>query len=112
MHIKSPHKKVHALVLNPADTVGVMLEDVKAKTEVHIIGAITGTLIAAESIQFGHKIALCDHQKGDVVRKYGEKIGCTTTDFQKGSRVHIHNLISSVDRHLMDRLHSGKVELQ
>ena len=65
---------------------------------------------AAESISFGHKIALCDHQKGDMIRKYGETVGCATKDFKKGSWVHIHNVISIVDHHLIDRINIGEVE--
>jgi len=107
MKPREQHSKPRAIVLDAADTVGVMLDDAKSGENIQIIGMVTGTIIATEAITFGHKIALYDHKKGTVVKKYGEVIGCATVNFQKGSLVHLHNLISSVDRYLIKRIHIG-----
>lgn len=50
-----------------------------------------------EAIARGHKIALCDIKKGDLVVKYGAPIGRATEDIAKGEWVHSHNLRSHLD---------------
>lgn len=96
-----------AIVLDDIDTVAVMLKDVEAGTKVSLIGAVTGTITSTEPIEFGHKVALTEHQKGDDVRKHGEVIGNTAMNIQKGSLVHIHNLESRVDQFLKQRIKVG-----
>jgi altronate hydrolase len=57
-----------------------------------------GTAVAAESmivqepIQGGHKIATAPVRSGEVIRRYGQVIGCATTDIAPGQHVHVHNL--------------------
>ena len=43
---------------------------------------------------FGHKIAVRDIHKGELIMKYGEEIGIATKEIKKGEYVHIHNLDS------------------
>ena len=45
-------------------------------------------------VPYGHKIAVRDITKGELIFKYGEEIGITTKDVKKGEYVHIHNLDS------------------
>lgn len=40
----------------------------------------------------GHKIALCDINKGQQIIKYGFSIGHATADIKKGESVHSHNM--------------------
>jgi len=49
---------------------------------------------ALEAIPYGHKLALQDIAKGQIIVKYGEEIGMASSDIQKGEHVHIHNLES------------------
>ena len=49
---------------------------------------------ALEAVPYGHKIALQDIAKGQIIVKYGEEIGMASSDIQKGEHVHIHNLES------------------
>ena len=42
----------------------------------------------------GHKIAVRDIKKGELINKYGEEIGIATKDIKKGEYVHVHNLDS------------------
>ena len=43
---------------------------------------------------YGHKIAVKDIKKGELIMKYGEEIGIATKDIVKGEYVHVHNLDS------------------
>ena len=45
-------------------------------------------------IPYGHKIAIKDIKKGEIITKYGEEIGIATKDIKKGEYVHVHNLDS------------------
>ena len=45
-------------------------------------------------VPYGHKIAVKDIKKGELIMKYGEEIGIATKDIVKGEYVHIHNLDS------------------
>ncbi len=47
---------------------------------------------AREEIPFAHKIALRRIAKGEVVIKYGERIGRATRVIEPGEWVHIHNV--------------------
>ncbi len=66
------------LIINEKDNVGVALTD-------------------TEGIKAGHKSALCDIEKGELVIKYGEPIGRATAPIKKGAWVHSHNLRSHLD---------------
>lgn len=77
--------------IDPKDTVGVVLEDIK-RGEMVCCGDITVTV--QEDILMPHKIALVDIKKGDSLYKYGEIIGYATQDINKGEHVHVHNLDS------------------
>jgi altronate dehydratase len=112
MTAKEKFTKPRAIVLDTSDTVGVILDDVKNGESVHIIGMNNDTITAIDVIEFGHKIALYDHRKGDVVKKYGEIIGSATVDIPKGSWIHLHNLISNLDHYLNKRIHIGRGETE
>jgi hypothetical protein len=77
------------IVLHPNDNVAVLLEDIKT-------GDVCCTkdrkIVAAEDIEFGHKIALSDIIHGTDILKYGEKIGHATQDINCGEWVHVHNI--------------------
>lgn len=45
-------------------------------------------------VPYGHKIAVRDIAKGELIFKYGEEIGIATKDVKNGEYVHIHNLDS------------------
>ena len=49
---------------------------------------------ALEAVPYGHKIALQDIAKGQIIVKYGEEIGMASADIRKGEHVHVHNLES------------------
>lgn len=45
-------------------------------------------------VPYGHKIAVKDIKKDEIVTKYGEEIGIATADIKVGEYVHVHNLDS------------------
>ena len=44
------------------------------------------------NLETGHKIALCNIEKGADIIKYGYPIGCATEDIRCGEAVHSHNM--------------------
>ena len=64
------------------------------------INKLDNCAIAMDSqhdIKPGHKIALCDINKGDYVFKYGHIIGRATSNIKKGEWIHTHNLSSHLN---------------
>jgi altronate dehydratase len=79
--------------INDNDNVMIALSDLVAGEEVKL--KYKGNEIAYkcnQDIPFGHKIALSDIKKGEMIIKYGSPIGSATQDIQKGDWVHTHNV--------------------
>jgi len=84
-----------ALLLAAGDQVAIVLESVSANDNVDVRDqGNTIRLIASESIQRFHKIALVDLLVGDPVVRDGYVIGVVTRAVHAGEWVHIHNLKS------------------
>ncbi|MHB8772433.1 MAG: UxaA family hydrolase [Syntrophales bacterium] len=82
-----------ALIMHPHDNVATAVEEIGAGETVEVPSAGNVlTLIAAETIPFGFKLALREIPQGEIIRKYGDTIGRATTVIAKGALVHIHNL--------------------
>ena len=77
------------LVLNKKDNVGVLLEDGKAGDSCSYNG---DNIKLTDDIVFGHKVALKDFEKEDLVIKYGEEIGYALGNIKKGQWVHNRNM--------------------
>ena len=45
-------------------------------------------------VPYGHKIAVKDIKKDEIITKYGEEIGIATAAIKVGEYVHVHNLDS------------------
>ena len=75
--------------MEPNDNVGVMLEAIRQNDSATFERT---TVAALDEIDFAHKIALRDIEKGEDIIKYGEVIGYALMDIQKGQWVHIHNM--------------------
>ena len=73
------------LVLRPDDDVGVATRDLQSGTELD-------TLVVAQSVPRGHKLAVRAVAAGAPVHKYGQSIGRATRDIAVGDHVHSHNL--------------------
>lgn len=85
----------HAVALNDADNVAVVLQPIAAGDVVTVWKP--GGLIrveAVEAVPFCHKIALADLAGGDAVLRYGQCIGEARETIGHGAWVHVHNLVS------------------
>lgn len=87
--------KLHFLLHDPGDSVGVAVVDIKAGTKVSGRSLAGGGLVEVDAlmdIPLGHKIALKDFQSGDTIMKYGVDIGKVVAAIKRGQHVHVHNL--------------------
>ena len=75
--------------INPSDNVAVALQPLAKGT---VIELDNSTLTLTEDIMQGHKFALKSLKPGDSIIKYGNPIGCATTEISAGSWIHTHNL--------------------
>ena len=83
------------LVISGRDNVATALEPLEAGRTVTVRNA---TVVAAEPIPRGHKIALRAIPAGEAVIKYGSPIGTASCDIAPGAHVHTHNLASARGR--------------
>ena len=80
------------LMISERDNVATALEPIDAGRELR---AGTWTVVAAEAIPRGHKVAVCAIRAGEPVLKYGSPIGTASTDIAAGAHVHTHNFASA-----------------
>ncbi len=76
----------------PKDNCATTLDDVPKNEEINIFNNIS--IKINHNINFGHKFALKDIDKGEYLFKYGEIIGIATEDIKLGDWIHIHNIKS------------------
>jgi len=79
------------IIMNPNDNCVTALKDISKGSQIQIKES---SIIINQNISLGHKIALEDIKKGDLVKKYGHSIGIVTEDIKKGDWIHTHNLTS------------------
>jgi len=85
----------NAIMMEKNDNIATVLSAIEKNDKVKIIlGRNHFTILAKESIPFGHKIALRKIAKGENIIKYGEVIGRAKNEIEKGTYVHIHNVQS------------------
>jgi altronate hydrolase len=77
------------IVLHADDNIAVAARRLEAGSVVSIAGR---PITLLEPIKLGHKFATGDIATGDVVCKYGQVIGFTTSRVRAGEWVHSHNL--------------------
>ena len=86
-----------ALQADARDNVATVFEEgVRVGMQVVVVNAAGTRRVCTvrEDIPFGHKVALRDIKKGELIIKYGEEIGMATSDISEGAYVHVHNLDS------------------
>jgi len=80
--------------LNEKDNIGIATMDIPKNAETNL------KLISKDKIPYGHKISLKKIDKGEYVYRYGQIIGITQCEIDKGKHVHSHNLeFSEFNRH-------------
>ena len=86
----------NAIVIDPRDTVAVLLRDVAKGDTVSIrVEGRTETLVAVEAVALGHKIARQAAKIGSPVVQYGEPLASATRDISVGQHVHVHTVASN-----------------
>ena len=78
-----------SLIIDPNDTVAVLLEDAGRGDTVETPG---GTVTLLDDIEFAHKASIIDHAPGQPVYKYGHEIGYVENAVKKGTWIHNHNM--------------------
>jgi altronate dehydratase small subunit len=79
------------ILLSKKDNVAVAITPLHRGDNIQLDGM---KVPVEEDIDFGHKIALVNIEKGQDIIKYGEIIGLATQDIPAGRLVHIHNIKS------------------
>jgi len=93
----SQTSQLRCFQVNPTDNVATALDDL-APGQVQVLGGAAGaSVVAAEEIQLGHKIALRRIGEGEAIVKFGVPIGLATMVIEPGAWVHLHNCRSRVD---------------
>lgn len=90
-----------AIQIAKKDNVGTAIQDLVPEQIVKIIdknGKGIFTLKIKEYIKNGHKIALQDIQRGNLIYKYGYVIGKASEEIKKGEWIHVHNIESQKGR--------------
>jgi hypothetical protein len=86
-----------ALVIHRDDNVATALDEI-APGRVTLLGeSAVDSIIAAEPISRGHKLALTPFTTGAPVTKYGVTIGHATCEIPAGVWIHTHNCASPLD---------------
>lgn len=81
--------------LHELDNVGTAMRVIEANTTANIHSPKDNArLQVKDQILEGHKVALCQINQGEKVRKYGYVIGTATKNIFPGQHVHLHNLLS------------------
>lgn len=84
-------RKEKFIIMNQDDNCATALEEIPMNIEI----VFRENLIRInQKIPIGHKFALLDIKKGELIKKYGEIIGIATEDIQIGDWIHIHNIKS------------------
>ncbi|WP_274362552.1 UxaA family hydrolase [Paenibacillus thermotolerans] len=82
-----------ALTVDPKDHVATALRELKAgQTVTYRLSEEVKSIVLADDIPFGHKLAITDIPQGEQIRKYGEVIGRATASIKAGQHVHVHNV--------------------
>ena len=86
------------IIMNPDDNCATSLTEIHKEENIEINGSKTIKL--NQDIPMGHKFALKNINKGDLIKKYGQIIGIATEDIKVGDWIHVHNIKS----HYLERI--------
>ena len=91
---------VRAILLDPNDDVAAVLDGVAKGDTISVAHGASGKpvmdLAARQQIPFGHKVAIRDLARDNLVRRYGWPIGIATAEIRQGEHVHSHNMRSAL----------------
>jgi altronate dehydratase len=87
-----------AIQIDEKDNVATTTSEVKAGEQLEVISPDGKVILkpeVAETIPFGHKLAIKPIKKGENIVKYGEVIGVATQPVKAGAWVNTHNVGSA-----------------
>lgn len=84
--------------MKPEDNCATSLTDIPKDEVIQINGK--KTIKINHDIPMGHKFALKNINKGDLIKKYGQIIGVAIEDIKVGDWIHTHNIKS----HYLERV--------
>ncbi|MBY9017651.1 MAG: UxaA family hydrolase [Candidatus Lokiarchaeota archaeon] len=79
------------LIMDQTDNCATCLVAISRGDKLDVNGKIIEII---NIIPVGHKFALNNIKKGEIIRKYGKIIGIATKDIKTGEWIHIHNIKS------------------
>jgi len=80
------------IIMHPDDNCATSLEEISKDVEIEIDGGLKIKMI--QKIPFGHKFALRNINKDELIKKYGQIIGIAIEDIKIGDWIHTHNIKS------------------
>jgi hypothetical protein len=80
------------IIMHSDDNCATSLENISKDAEIEIDGELN--IKINQNIPFGHKFALRNINKGELIKKYGQIIGIATEDIKIGDWIHTHNIKS------------------
>ena len=87
--------KRDAISIKEEDNVATALRDLSPGETASVgIGDRAIEIKLIDSVEYGHKFALCDISAGEEIVKYGEVIGRATAHIHTGAHAHIQNIES------------------
>lgn len=86
---KLPTAQNSAIQLHPSDDVAIARVTLSPGAELDIAGRL---IVVRDSIPAGHKIALRHKNAGEMLHRYGQRIGRALHEIHPGEHVHVHNL--------------------
>lgn len=90
-------ERQRAFQIERADNVATALMPLEAGRVLLLGNAEAADIEVCEKVAAGHKIALCDIDKGQDIVKYGVVIGRAVKHIKKGAWVHLHCMRSLYD---------------
>lgn len=86
---------MNSIVISERDNVATALVELfRGDVGRYLFQGKTMEIEIVEEIPQYHKFAICNIQKNEPVRKYGEVIGLAIASISAGAYVHEHNIIS------------------
>lgn len=79
------------LQLSKKDNVLIAIERIEEGEAIEVSSQI---VIMKSTITLGHKVALRNISKDEIIKKYNAAIGLANTDIYVGDHVHVHNIRS------------------
>ena len=86
----------YSILLDNNDNVVTTIRDIPEGIYSFIISGERKYLYVSKKVYAGFKVSILNIKKGEIIYKYGSKIGIAKSDIKPGDKVHIENTSSSI----------------